>query len=81
MKNVIAACVLVLGVCNLSVAGECFNGLCKPVRKVVNITKEVVVAPVNIVADTTRNIVKYQPIRRRLVNSTTVYHSGCSNCR
>lgn len=85
MKNLIASCVLLLGVCNISFAGECLNGSCsvvvKPVRKVVNVTREVIVAPLSVVADTTKNVVKYQPLRRRLVNSTTIYNTDCSTCR
>lgn len=85
MKNLIASCVLILGVCNISFAGECLNGSCsvlvKPVRKVVSITREVIVSPLRVVADTTRNVVKYQPLRRKLVNSATVYKNNCSTCR
>lgn len=101
MKNIILALMFVLGFAGLSVAGECANGVCvatvRPVRKVVNITKEIVVAPVRAVvaiatpntrcstvatescdcgcsaSTTNKSVVKYQPLRRRLVNrSTTV---------
>lgn len=99
MKNVISAIMLVLGLVSFSYAGECANGVCtavvRPVRKVVNVTREIVVAPVRAVAvvaaprnccvetvatgcgcggsNTTKEVVKYQPLRRRLVNrSTTV---------
>ena len=101
MKNFIYCLMIVLGFVSYSYAGECANGVCsaplRPVRKVVNITKEIVVAPVRAVAvvaaprnccvetvatncdcgckstGTTKEVVKYQPLRRRLVNrSTTV---------
>lgn len=96
MKNLIVAVMLILGLSSLANAGECLGGVCsaplRPVRKVVNITKEVVVAPVRAVVavatpnrcacetvatdccgSTTKEVVKYQPLRRRLVNrSTTV---------
>jgi hypothetical protein len=102
MKNAIIAMMLVFGFVGSSYAGECANGVCvaplvRPVRKIVNITKEIVVAPVRAVAvvaaprnccvetvaadcgcgcggsNTTKEVVKYQPLRRRLVNrSTTV---------
>jgi len=112
MKNFIVALLFVFGFAGYSFAGECANGVCsatvRPVRKVVNITKEIVVAPVRAVgvvvaapiravavvaaprkcctqtvatncdcgcksANTTKEVVKYQPLRRRLVNrSTTV---------
>jgi hypothetical protein len=112
MKNIILAFMFVIGFTSFTFAGECANGLCsaplRPVRKVVNITKEIVVAPVRAVGvvvaapvravavvaaprkcctqtvatncdcgckstNTTKEVVKYQPLRRRLVNrSTTV---------
>jgi hypothetical protein len=110
MKNVISAIMLVLGLASFSYAGECANGVCtavvRPVRKAVNVTREIVVAPVRAVgvvvaapvravavvaaprnccvetvatdcgcggSNTTKEVVKYQPLRRRLVNrSTTV---------
>lgn len=53
MKNIVLTLMLVFGFAGLSYAGECANGLCtanvRPVRKVVNITREVVVAPVRAV--------------------------------
>lgn len=101
MKNVIYVVMLVLGFSSISYAGECANGVCvapvRPVRKVVNISREIVVAPFRAVAvvaaprncctetvatdcgcgcggsSSTKDVVKYQPLRRRLVNrSTTV---------
>lgn len=107
MKNIVTLFVIVFGLSSFTYAGECANGICsapvRPVRKVVNITKEIVVAPVRAVAEvvvtpvrsvvafatpnrcrcetvatdccgnTTKEVVKYQPLRRRLVNrSTTV---------
>jgi hypothetical protein len=112
MKNIILALLLVFGFVGSSYAGDCANGVCfAPVRKVVNITKNIVVAPVRAVvavapvrsvvafatpnrrccetvasanvcncspecncgSTSSREVVKYQPLRRRLVNrSTTV---------
>jgi len=112
MKNAIIALMLVFGFVSSSYAGDCANGVCfAPVRKVVNITKNIVVAPVRAVvavapvrsvvafatpnrrccetvasvdvcncspecncgSTSTKEVVKYQPLRRRLVNrSTTV---------
>jgi hypothetical protein len=105
MKNIILALMLVFGFATLSTAGDCAGGVCRaplqPVRKVVTISKNIVLAPVRAVAvvaapkscsetvasvDTcncapacncgstsTKEVVKYQPLRRRLVNrSTTV---------
>ena len=101
MKNVIIALMLVFGFVGSSYAGDCANGLClAPVRKVVNITKNIVVAPVRVVANavaprsccetvvtsdscncgcssSTKQVVKYQPLRRRLVNRTTNVSCGC----
>lgn len=114
MKNLIVALMLILGFASFSVAGECANGLCTaplfPVRKVVNVTREIVVAPVRAVGvivtapvravassrncctetvasntecgcdntTSTKTVVKYQPVRRRLVNrSTVVSNCGC----
>lgn len=110
MKNIILAVMFVVGFTSFTFAGECANGLCsaplRPVRKVVNITKEVIVAPVRAVgvvvaapvraiavvaaprncctetvatdcdcgcggSTSTREVVKYQPLRRRLVNRST----------
>lgn len=57
MKNAIIALMLVFAFVGSSYAGDCGNGLCSqtpslllPVRKVVNVTKNVVVAPVRAVA-------------------------------
>lgn len=95
MKNAIVALMLVFGFVGSSYAGDCANGTCfAPVRKVVTISKNIVVAPfrsVLVVAPkrctetvasvdacncgltSTKKVVKYQPLRRRLVNrSTTV---------
>lgn len=96
MKNVLLAVALLISGSVVN-AGECANGVClapvRPVRKVVNITREVVVAPFRAVAvvaaprnccvetvaadcgcgcsNTTKEVVKYQPLRRRLVNRST----------
>ncbi len=106
MKNFVIALMIVVGMVSSVYAGECANGVCsaplvRPVRKVVNITKEVVVAPVRAVVAiapvrsvvaivtpnrcctetvATKEVVKYQPVRRRLVNRTTVVSGGC-NCQ
>ena len=105
MKNAIIALMLVFGFVGSSYAGDCANGVCRaplqPVRKVVTISKNIVLAPVRAVAvfatpkscsetvtsvdacncapacncgsTSTKEVVKYQPLRRRLVNrSTTV---------
>lgn len=86
MKNIILALLLVFGFAGLSYAGDCSNGLCRApaqaVRRAVTITKDIVVAPVRIVAGVvannsccacgcssfTKEVVRYQPLRRRLVN-------------
>jgi hypothetical protein len=50
MKNAIIALMLVFGFVSLTYAGDCSNGVClAPVRKVVNITKNIVAAPVRVV--------------------------------
>jgi hypothetical protein len=105
MKNAIIALMLVFGFVSSSYAGDCANGVCRAplqsVRKVVTISKNIVLAPVRSVAvfaapksctetvasvdacntapvcncgsTSSREVVKYQPLRRRLVNrSTTV---------
>ncbi len=102
MKNIVLALMLVFGFVSLSTAGECAGGVCRaplqPVRKVVTISKNIVLAPVRAVAvvaapkncccestapvdacapgygsSSTKEVVKYQPLRHRLVNrSTTV---------
>jgi len=106
MKNVIIAMMLVFGFVGSSYAGDCAGGVCRAplqsVRKVVTISKNIVLAPVRAVAvvaapnscrktvvssvdacncaptcecgsTSTKEVVKYQPLRRRLVNrSTTV---------
>ncbi len=99
MKNAIIALMLVFGFVGSSYAGDCANGVCRAplqsVRKVVTISKNIVLAPVRSVAvfaapksctetvasvdacncgsTSSREVVKYQPLRRRLVNrSTTV---------
>lgn len=107
MKNIVLAMMLIFGFASFSFAGDCANGMCRspaiqPVRKVVNITKNIVLAPVRtIVAVTvpapssgcetvtatdscdcgcstaTKQVVKYQPLRRRLVNRTTNVVCGC----
>ena len=105
MKNIVLALMLVFGFVSLSTAGECAGGVCRaplqPVRKVVTISKNIVLAPVRAVAvvaapnsccetvtsvdacdcgcsTSTKEVVKYQPLRRRLVNRTTnVSSCGC----
>ena len=108
MKNIILALMLVFGFSSLSVAGDCAGGVCRaplqPVRKVVTISKNIVLAPVRAVAvvvapkscccetvapvdacapacdcgsTSTREVVKYQPLRRRLVNRSTTVSCGC----
>jgi hypothetical protein len=98
MKNAIIALMLVFGFVGSSYAGDCVGGVCRaalqPVRKVVTISKNIVVAPFRSVlvvapksctetvasvdacncgSTSSREVVKYQPLRRRLVNrSTTV---------
>jgi len=104
MKNLILALLLVFGFVGSSYAGDCVGGVCRaalqPVRKVVTISKNIVVSPFRSVlvaapksctetvasvdacncapacncgSTSTKEVVKYQPLRRRLVNrSTTV---------
>jgi hypothetical protein len=103
MKNIILALMLIFGFASLSTAGDCAGGVCRaplqPVRKVVTISKNIVLAPVRAVAvlaapksccetvasvdacncapacncgsTSTKEVVKYQPLRRRLVNRST----------
>jgi hypothetical protein len=107
MKNAIIALMLVFGFVGSSYAGDCAGGLCRaplqPVRKVVTISKNIVLAPVRALAvvaapksccetvssdscdcgcsastvTSTKEVVKYQPLRRRLVNRTTNVSCGC----
>lgn len=102
MKNIIFALLMVFGSVSSSYAGDCVGGVCRatiqPVRKVVTVTKNIVLAPVRAVAvvavpqnccetvvacdscdcaNTTREVVKYQPLRRRLINRTTNISYGC----
>ena len=108
MKNVIIALMLVFGFVGSSYASDCAGGLCRaplqPVRKVVTISKNIVLAPVRAVAvvvapkntcetvvtsdacgcgcststvTSSREVVKYQPLRRRLVNRTTNVSRVC----
>jgi len=100
MKNVLLVLALML-FGSVSFAGECSNGTCtagvQPLRKVVTVTKQVIVAPVRVAAaivaprtvsrsvcsdacgNTTKEVVKYQPLRRRLVarSSSTTVGCGC----
>lgn len=101
MKNMILALLFILGFSSFSFAGDCVNGTCRatfqPVRKVVTVTKNVILSPVRAVAivaapksccetvssdscdcgcsgsiaTSSREVVRYQPLRRRLVNRTT----------
>jgi hypothetical protein len=101
MKNAIIAIMLVFGFVGSSYAGDCAGGVCRatlqPVRKVVTISKNIVLAPVRALAvvtapksccetvssdscdcgcsastaTSTKEVVKYQPLRRRLVNRST----------
>lgn len=107
MKNIVLALMLIFGFASFSFAGDCGNGVCtapvQPVRKVVNVTKNIVLAPARAVVAVvtpaptscgtvvatdscdcgcsnsvkTREVVKYQPLRRRLVNRTTNVSCGC----
>lgn len=102
MKNIILALLFVLGFSSFSFAGDCSNGIClahiQPVRKVVTVTKNVILSPVRAVVaaqesrcetvssdscdcgpktTTSRQVVKYQPLRRRLVNRTTNMSCRC----
>lgn len=103
MKNMILALLFILGFSSFSFAGDCGNGLCRapaqPVRKVVTITKNVILSPVRAVAivaapksccetvssdscdcgclASTREVVKYQPLRRRFVNRITNVSRTC----
>jgi len=98
MKNVLLVFALTL-ISSVSFAGECSNGVCslpvKPLRKVVTVTREVIVAPVRVVAaivaprtvssnvcsdgcgNTTKEVVKHQPLRRRLVSRSSSTSVGC----
>jgi hypothetical protein len=68
MKIILMTLMIVGAFTSYGYAGDCGNGLCtvlsRPVRKVLIVTKDVVVAPINV----TREVIKYQPLRRRLVN-------------
>jgi len=103
MKNAIIAIMLVFGFVGSSYAGDCAGGVCRAplqsVRKVVTISKNIVLAPVRAVAalaapksctetvasvdacncgsTSTKTVVKYQPLRRRLINRTTNVSCGC----
>jgi hypothetical protein len=105
MKIFALMAVIVCSMVSSSYAGECAGGVCRatlqPVRKVVTISKNIVLAPVRAVAvvaapnsccetvtsvdacdcgcsTSTKEVVKYQPLRRRLVNRTTnVSSCGC----
>jgi len=109
MKNMILALLFILGFSSFSFAGDCSNGTCRatfqPVRKVVTVTKNVILSPVRAVAvfaspkirsetvasvdvcncapacncgsTSTKEVVKYQPLRRRLVNRTTNVSRVC----
>lgn len=77
MKNILMVLMLLGTFAGYSYAGECAGGSCtvlnRPVRKVLVVTKNVVVAPVNV----TREVIKYQPVRRRLVSRST----NCVSCQ
>ena len=100
MKNSVIALLFFIGFGSYSsFAGECAGGVCsapiRPVRKIVNISREIVVAPVRAVAvvtaprtvcenvttdacgNCTKEVVKYQPLRRRLVNRSTTVSTAC----
>lgn len=62
MKNIVYAMMVIVGFSTFAYSGECSNGVCfaplRPVRKVVNVTKEIVVAPARaVVAVVTPNYV------------------------
>lgn len=99
MKNLIVAVMFALVCTTTAMAGDCANGICTaPVRKIVNITRNVIVAPVRVVAELvtpntctktvatdcrngtvsrSREVCKYQPLRRRLLHRTTTVGCGC----
>jgi hypothetical protein len=107
MKNMILALLFILGFSSFSFAGDCGNGTCRapiqPVRKVVTVTKNIILAPVRAVAvvaapksccetvssdscgcgcsasnaTSSKEVVKYQPLRRRLVSRTTNVSRVC----
>lgn len=78
MKNIITLIMLTLFCSSASYAGDCANGQCgygRSVRKVVNVTRNIVSAPLNVgknVVVRTRDVFKNQPIRNRIVNRSTV---------
>lgn len=53
MKNIIYSMMIALSLTSLSYAGQCSSGVCsapvRPVRKIVNVTKDIVIAPVRAV--------------------------------
>lgn len=72
MKNIVLTLMLVFGFAGFSYAGECANGVCtRPVRKVVNVTREVVVAPV-------RAVVAVVTPRTCVATTTDSCDCGCS---
>lgn len=79
MKNFIAALIMFcVFACSQSYAGDCANGSCSVnrfARKTVSVTRNVLRVPVvvgrNIVV-TTRDVIRNQPIRNRVVNRSTV---------
>lgn len=94
MKNLIIALLFIFGFASFSTAGDCGSGTCsapvRPVRKVVEITRNVIVAPVRVVTgncccastsavngSTSKEVCKYQPLRRRLVHRTTNVTTSC----
>lgn len=107
MKNMILVLLFILGFSSFSFAGDCSNGTCRatfqPVRKVVTVTKNVILSPVRAVAvvaapksccetvssdscdcgclasnvTSSKEVIRYQPLRRRLVNRTTNVSCGC----
>lgn len=69
MKNILMTIIftLVCAFTTQSYAGECSGNTCnllnRSVRKAVIVTKNIVSVPVNF----TKKVIKYQPLRRRLV--------------
>lgn len=78
MKNfIIALIVLCICLASNTYAGECANGSCvanKAARKTISVTRNVVRVPVVVGQNTiitTRDIIKSQPVRSRILNRST----------
>jgi hypothetical protein len=81
MKNILMALMLLGLLVSNSYAGECANGSCsvlsRPVRKAVVITRNIVTTPAVVAREFSREVVKNQPVRRRLVRRST----NCVSCQ